>query len=273
MSTHWGAGFHAPPVGGVDASAYDRYIGRWSRLFVPALLAAAELRVGYRVLDVATGSGEAAVEATSAVGDSGMMVGLDISPAMLDAAVGRMARKRFLPVVANGQSLPFRDGSFDAVLCHLGLMFFPEPALALAEARRVLRPECRVGVCVISTAERAPMWGVLANTLCRYLPDLAKELQLSFGLAAPGRLEGLLASAQFRDIRVEPVTHEGAYASFEQYWAAIESGPGLIPQAYRLLPGPSRAEVRDAVRERLTPFERDGRLVMGVEMVIGSGRA
>jgi hypothetical protein len=117
------------------------------------------------------------------------------------------------------------------------------------------------------------MWGVLANTLCRYLPNLARELQLSFGLAGPGRLEGLLASAAFRDICVETVTREGAYPSFEEYWAAIESGTGLIPQAYRMLPAPSRAEVRDAVRERLTPFERDGRLVMGVEMVIGSGRA
>jgi SAM-dependent methyltransferase len=273
LRTPWGAGFHAPPEGGIDASAYDSYIGRWSRLFVPALLSAADLRVGYRVLDVATGSGEAALEATSAVGASGMMVGVDISSAMLDAAVDRMAGKPFFSVVANGQSLPFRDASFDAVLCHLGLMFFPEPALGLAEARRVLRPGCRAGVCVISTAERAPMWGVLANTLCTYLPDLARELQLSFALAGPGRLEGLLASAAFRDICVQTVAQEGAYASFEQYWAAIESGPGLIPQAYRVLPAPMRAEVRDAVRERLTPFDHDGRLVMSVEMVIGSGRA
>src|SRR5260370_22986777 len=106
MSTPWGAGFHAPPVGAVDASAYDRYIGRWSRLFGPALLSAADLRVGYRVLDVATGSGGAALEATFAVGASGLMGGVDISPAMLEAAVARMAGNRFFPVVANGQSLP-----------------------------------------------------------------------------------------------------------------------------------------------------------------------
>jgi hypothetical protein len=94
-----------PPVGGVDASAYERHIGRWSRLFVPALLSAADVRVGYRVVDVATGSGEGALEATSAVGRSGMMVGVDISSAMLDAAVDRMAGKPFFPVVANGESL------------------------------------------------------------------------------------------------------------------------------------------------------------------------
>lgn len=117
------------------------------------------------------------------------------------------------------------------------------------------------------------MGGVLADILCRHLPDLARELQLSFRLADPGRLESLLAVASFRDICVETVTREGTYASFEEYWAAIESGTGLIPQAYRLLPAPSRAEVQVAVRERLMPFERNGRLVMSVDMVVGAGRA
>lgn len=273
MNTLWGPGFHAPTVGEVDADAYDRYIGRWSRLFVPALLSAAKLRVGSRVLDVATGSGEASLVASSVIGESGTMVGVDLSSAMLKAAVGRLAGRAFFPVIADGQSLPFPSESFDAVLCHLGLMFFPNPARGLIEARRVLRPGCRVGVCVIATAERAPMWGALATTLCKYLPELTKELQLSFSLADSGKLEDLLNKAEFRDIHVETVTHEGAYASFEEYWNAIESGPGLIPQAYRLLPAARRVEVRDAVRERLTPFEQGGRLAMSVDMIIGNGHA
>lgn len=71
MSVKWGVGLHAPTSGHIDASAYDQYIGRWSRLFVPSVLAAAEIGAGDRVLDVATGSGEAAQMAVSAVGDSG----------------------------------------------------------------------------------------------------------------------------------------------------------------------------------------------------------
>ena len=56
MRTNFGPGFHAAPGRAVDTSAYDRYIGRWSRLFVPAVLAAAEIALGYRVLDISTGT-------------------------------------------------------------------------------------------------------------------------------------------------------------------------------------------------------------------------
>jgi hypothetical protein len=53
MEIDFGPGFHAPAGRPVDTDAYERYIGRWSRLFVPALLAAAEVTVDDHVLDVA----------------------------------------------------------------------------------------------------------------------------------------------------------------------------------------------------------------------------
>ena len=84
-------GLHAAAGQPVSADAYDRYNGRWSRLFVPSLLVAAEVRPGQRVLDVATGTGEAALMAISAVGHSGTVVGTDISPAMLEAARARLS--------------------------------------------------------------------------------------------------------------------------------------------------------------------------------------
>src|SRR5258706_14703157 len=60
MSTTFGAGFHAAPGKAVDASAYERWTGRWSRLFIPAVLAAAAVGPKCRVLDVSTGTGEPA---------------------------------------------------------------------------------------------------------------------------------------------------------------------------------------------------------------------
>jgi SAM-dependent methyltransferase len=99
MSVNFGSGLHAAPGRAVDTSAYSQYIGRWSRLFIPALLAAANVASGHRVLDVAAGSGEAAAMALSAVERSGTVVGADISEAMLRAAGVRLQGASFRPVV------------------------------------------------------------------------------------------------------------------------------------------------------------------------------
>jgi len=157
MSTGFGAGFHATPGKAVDASAYDGWTGRWSRLFIPAV------EPGCRVLDVSTGTGEAARLALPLVGTEGVVVGADISPGMLTSAWTRLYGSSFLPVAADGQALPFRDASFDAVICQLGLQFFPDPARGVSEFRRVLRKDGAVSICVISTPDRAPMWGNLAE--------------------------------------------------------------------------------------------------------------
>jgi ubiquinone/menaquinone biosynthesis C-methylase UbiE len=273
IRVHFGPGFHAAVGQPVDRSAYDRYTGVWSRLFVPSVVAAAEVAAADRILDVATGPGEAASLALAQVGPSGLVVGADISLAMLDAAQTRFAGARFRSVVADGQALPFADGTFDAVLCQLGLMFFPDPAQGLHEFRRVLRPRRRAAVCVISARERVPMWGVLAEILSRYLPDQREVLHLMFSLADAERLEQLFALAGFREISVTRETRESSFASFDDYWAPIEEAPGSLPQAYRALPDASRQAVREEVRTRLAPFEANGRLVMHIEMLIGAGRA
>jgi ubiquinone/menaquinone biosynthesis C-methylase UbiE len=273
MSTTFGPGFHTSAGQAVDALAYDRWIGRWSRSFVPAVLAAANIKRGHRVLDVSTGTGEAAMAILPVVGTAGSVIGADIASAMLEAARQRLNNSSFWPVSADGQALPFKDGSFDAVVCQLGLQFFPHPEVGLTEFHRVLRRGSCAAVCVISTPDRAPVWGILADVLSGHLPEQRHVIQLSFALADPRRLVDLLSAAGFHDIRVERRRHEDEFVSFEDYWNPIEAGTGSIPQAYLALAEADRGAVREEVRKRLSRFEVDGRLVMSVEMLIGSGRA
>lgn len=273
MITSFGPGLHAAPGRAVDTPAYDRWIGRWSRLFVPTLLTAAEVAPRCRVLDICTGTGEAALMTLPIIGTQGFVVGADISPAMLEAARDRVDQPSFSSVAADGQALPFRDSSFDAVICQLGLQFFPDPALGLLEFRRVLRIGDCAAACVHSTPDRTPMWGILADAVSRFLPEQRDILHLSWALADPKRLERLLASAGFRDIRLKREKREDIIESFDDYWAPIEAGTGSIPQAYLALPEVDRRAVRDEVRARLSQFESNGRLFMSVEMLIGSGRA
>lgn len=123
VSTSFAPGLHIAAGRAADISAYDRYIGRWSRLFAPAVVAAAEVAPGSQVLDVSTGTGEAALPALATAGREGLVVGLDIAPAMLIGARQRLNDPSFCAVAADGQALPFDNASFDAVLCQLGLQF------------------------------------------------------------------------------------------------------------------------------------------------------
>src|SRR5229473_7086226 len=90
MAKDFGAGFHVAPGQDVNALAYEQWIGRWSRLFVPSVLTAAGVTPGDRVLDVSTGTGEAARLALPIAGESGVVVGADISAAMLRGARDRL---------------------------------------------------------------------------------------------------------------------------------------------------------------------------------------
>jgi ubiquinone/menaquinone biosynthesis C-methylase UbiE len=257
IPVNFGSGLHTAAGRPVDDSAYYQYIGRWSRLFVPAVLTAAEVASGDRVLDIATGPGEAALAALAVVTPAGHVIGADT----------------FRPVATDGQALAFKDGSFDAVVCQLGLQFFPDPERGLAEFRRVLRAGGWTAVCVISTPDRAPMWGVLADTLSRHLPEQRDALHLGFALADPERLADLFRTAGFRDVRVKRETRQGTIESFDAYWAPIEAGTGQMPQAYHALPEANRRAVREEVQARLAEFESHGQLVMSAEMLIGAGRA
>jgi len=204
---------------------------------------------------------------------SGLVVGADISRAMLAAATTRLADRRFWAVAADGQALPFADGTFDSVICQLSLQFFPDPARGLEEFRRVLHAGRWTAVCVHSTPNRAPLWGVFAAALSRQLPEQRETLDLTFALADPERLAHLLKRAGFRDVRVTRATRQGTIESRDDYWAPIEAGTGQLPQAYLALPASTRRAVREEVEARLGAFESGGRLVLSVEMLIGAGQA
>jgi ubiquinone/menaquinone biosynthesis C-methylase UbiE len=254
------------------AAAYDRFMGRWSRLFVPAVLAAARVGPGHRALDVAAGTGEAAVGARAAVGPTGWVIATDISLPMLRQASARAGRALGLAAM-DGRALALRGGVFDAVVCQLGLMFFADPLPPLRECRRVLRRGGWVACCVWSAAERVPLVGVLAGVLSRHLPAQTATFHVAFSLADPARLAALLTSAGFGDVTVVPERRRIALPSFDDYWEAVELGAGRLGQAYCGLPAASRAAVRDDVRRGLARFETDGRLEMEIEALIACGQA
>ena len=235
-------------------------------------IAAAQVAPGDRILDVSTGTGEAALAAIKAVGASGLVIGVDIASAMLMCARERLTDPSFWPVAGDGQALPFKDASFDAVVCQLGLQFFPDPTRGLAEFRRVLAPAPASGYALSRRQIRLRCGEFLLRNWGGGSRQRA-VLNLSFSLADQNRLLALFAAAGFRDIVIERVERHDTVESFDAYWEPIEGGVGSIPQMYLTLSEADRRGVREEVKARLSCFEVDGKLVLSVEMLIGRGRA
>jgi SAM-dependent methyltransferase len=253
------------------AACYDSLSGRWSRLYVPTLLAKASLGPGHRVLDIATGTGEAATLAADRVQATGRVVGIDISPPMLRIAASKVVNRPVSLLLMDGQTLAFGDGSFDAVICQLGLMFMPDPARAVAEWTRVLRRGGRLAVCVWAAPERVPLFGILMDELCPYFPEERAVLYQPSAFGDVATLERLLAGTALKDVRLTRETGVHRFQSFDEYWHPVQAGGGRHGQLFLRLPLDAQRIVRDNVRQRMAPFFVHGELEMRADVLFASG--
>jgi SAM-dependent methyltransferase len=139
----------------------------WNTAFAGEVLCEeVDLRAGQRVLDVACGTGNVALSAGRRFCDA---VGVDFVPALIERARERAAAER-LPAtfeVADAESLPFEDASFEAVLSIFGSMFAPDQEKAAAELVRVCRPGGKIG---LTNWTPEGMWGQLFRVHGAYLP-------------------------------------------------------------------------------------------------------
>ena len=255
------------------AQAYDSLTGRWSRLYASALLDGVSIEPGFLVLDLATGTGDAALLAGQHVQTAGMVVGVDISVPMLRMADSKSPPSNVRFLGADAMMLPFGDSTFDGVICNFGLMFFPDMNGALSEIRRVLRPRGRVALTVWDTAERAPFVGIMARALGEALPAVRDELLLPFALSSPVGLERLLISAGFHAIEVKLETRVARFGSVADFLEPYEHGGGRLGQAYLQLAPDVRAAVRQNVLTHLTAFTHGDHILMDVNAVLASGAA
>jgi SAM-dependent methyltransferase len=179
-----------------DAAAiYDGFfVPALFQEWAPRLCDAARLQAGQRVLDLACGSGVLARAAAERVGGTGRVTGLDRNPGML--AVARRRAPGLDWREGRAETLPFADATFDAVVSQFGLMFFDDPAAALSEAWRVLRPGGRLAVAVWADLAETPGYRAMTALLDRLFgPAIAGELRAPYALGDPAALRRLFAAA------------------------------------------------------------------------------
>lgn len=117
----------------------------------------AALAPGGRALDVATGTGDLALELAGRVAPGGEVVGIDFSERMLELARAKAAGGRVRFESGNALALTFADGEFDAATVGFGARNFSDLERGLSEMARVVRPGGRVVVLEITTPQRPPL--------------------------------------------------------------------------------------------------------------------
>ncbi len=254
-----------------DSAAAGRYeiaMAQVTGHFVPFLLHAARIAAGQRVLDIATGTGLAAQAALTVVGPDGHVTAADASASMVEQAGLRLGNAANVEVcIADGQAMHFPDAAFDAVLCSLGLMFFPDPERGLDEFHRVLRPGGHVAASVLTVPQRSYN-GRINVVAARHKPELRNAIERTFRLGDELRLREMFATAGFRDVETTLEHHDFVLPSFSEYYEPFEAGGTSTGEVLRQLPEAARRAVREEVRQSLN--DNGGPVMIPVEFLIAS---
>ncbi|MDH3691106.1 MAG: methyltransferase domain-containing protein, partial [Gammaproteobacteria bacterium] len=192
------------------SSGYEQHIARLTSQSASAVLDAAIVDEGMRLLDVCTGPG---MLAAAAVERCALVIGLDFSAEV----VGNARRKVPLAEFQEGdaQALPFEDDSFDAIVCGFGIIHLPEPQKALLEMRRVLKSGGRVAASVWEAPKPTNGFGLLYGSIKAH-GDLSVPLPHGpdfFQFSENENLTAALRDTGFREISVQTV---------EQTWELSE---------------------------------------------------
>jgi ubiquinone/menaquinone biosynthesis C-methylase UbiE len=188
------------------------------------------------VLELAAGIGDTGLEAAAIVGERGQLISSDLAPEMVEAARRRGAELGLRNVdhrVVDAERIQLDADSVDAVICRFGFMLMADPAAALAETRRVLRPGGNLVLAVWGAPERNPWVTALITKLVElgHVPPPEPGGPDPFSMASAEHTRALVEGAGFATVRTEnvpvqlPVTDVGDYLAY----AADTAGPaGLV---------------------------------------------
>ncbi len=230
-----------------------------------AIVEAAHLKPGMRILDVACGTGEPSISMAASLEGNCEVIGVDTAAGPLQTAAQR-AQERGLARVwfqrADVHSLPFPDSTFDRVTSRLGVMFFSDLARALREMRRILRPGGRVALLAWGPMEQ-PYFSATIGTLLRLIPGavLPESGRRMFAFGNPDVLAQALRDAGFAAIDERflslpwtwPGSAEGAWEYFQE--VTVPFGPLL-----NSIPPGRRREVDSEVVRAISLYS-DGNMI------------
>lgn len=236
-----------------QADAYERFVGRWSRLLTPSFVRWLAIPMQASWLDIGSGTGSL-TEAILANAFPKSIIGIDPSSAFVAKASEAVRDPRASFRVGNAMGLEFGSASFDAAAAALVLNFVPDPNVATAEMKRVVKKGGRVGACVWDYTGGMRMLRVFWETAAEIDP-VAAELDEGnrFSVSRPDTLRACYLAAGLQQVDVFPIEIELVFKDFEDYWLPFLGGQGPAGAYAVSLTPEKRDELAARIREKLPP--------------------
>ncbi len=231
--------------------AYDRFMGRYSRLLSPQLADLAGVRGGQRVLDVGCGPGALTAELVRRLGPAALAA---VDPSAPFVAAVRERHPGVDVRRASAERLPFPDRAFDAALAQLVVHFMSDPVGGLAEMARVTRRDGVVAACVWDHGGGQGPLSLFWQAARELDPDVDDESRLAG--VREGHLKALFEAAGLHEIEEAALLAPLEHASFEEWWEPFSGGVGPAGSYVARLDADRQAELRENCRARLpvAPF-------------------
>ena len=240
-----------------DASEKIRH---WLRQSTDAMIEMANVRTGARVLDVAAGAGDQTLDVAKRVGPAGSVLATDLLPAILNFVRENARRAGYNNVetlAADGEALEISEAAFDAAICRLGLMFFPDPGKGLRAIALALKPGGMACTMVFSAPDKNPCVAILMSTALKHAGLPPRDPYQPGGLLSlgkPGRIDELFRDAGFSRVATTKVAAPFRLPSVHSYLDFVRTSASPILQILGRLDDGKRTAVWAEIEEKLSAF-------------------
>jgi ubiquinone/menaquinone biosynthesis C-methylase UbiE len=276
--------YHAQMEWNAAAPGWKKYgkdMLKWMGPVSDQLIRSTGITSWHTVLDVATGAGQPALTIAKIVGPNGRVVGVDLSPEMLEVAKEEAAYQGLTNVVfqvVKDESLSmFHDNTFDSVVCRNGLMFMPDPVKALKAFLRVLKPKGKASVTVWGSPDKAPVMEVVMKTISKHVPDMKQPAPSApggpFSIPSVDMLHDYFLKAGFSDFNAEKneVTVVQTDTA-EEFWQGMTEVSGFLVILLSKLPDEKKLAIKnDAIESLRKIFPSGGPVKFTGELILGTG--
>jgi len=240
-----------------DGAAYERLMGRWSRLAGEIFLDWMELSSGLRWLDVGCGNGaftELIVERSAPVA----VHAIDPSEGQLAFARQRTNANAIEYRQGSAEALPFDDHTFDVATMALAINFVPEPSVGVSEMARVVKS----GGCVAAYIWDLPGGGFTMEPLRQALSEMGVQTPLPRAeVTQMESLRNLWQEAGLDDVSLRRIDVNPTYVNFDDFWDVhtTNAGTNSVSKAVASLSPAQIKQLKERLRAKM-PGEPDGRI-------------